>query len=81
MADERATPRDEQRRWEEDHIGAAALRFGARDAGQRHPCKDYEFVLEEDEMIHFVSAVHMQGTAQGKVRDGGWAFPYRGRQL
>ncbi|XP_038227267.1 pre-mRNA-splicing factor ATP-dependent RNA helicase DHX16 isoform X3 [Dermochelys coriacea] len=66
VADERATPRDEQRRWEEDHIGAAALRFGARDAGQRHPCKDYEFVLEEDEMIHFVSAVHMQGTAQGK---------------
>ncbi|KAH1183446.1 hypothetical protein KIL84_004938 [Mauremys mutica] len=56
VADERATPRDEQRRWEEDHIGAAALRFGARDAGQRRPCKDYEFVLEEDEMIHFVSA-------------------------
>ncbi|EMP27868.1 Putative pre-mRNA-splicing factor ATP-dependent RNA helicase DHX16 [Chelonia mydas] len=62
----RATPRDEQRRWEEDHIGAAALRFGAPDPSQRHPCKDYEFVLEEDEMIHFVSAVHMQGTAQGK---------------
>ncbi|XP_067386232.1 pre-mRNA-splicing factor ATP-dependent RNA helicase DHX16 isoform X1 [Emydura macquarii macquarii] len=66
VTDERSTPRDEQRRWEEDHIGAAALRFGARDAGQRHPRKDYEYVLEEDEMIHFVSAVQMQGTAQGK---------------
>uniref|UniRef100_A0A8C0G6U7 RNA helicase n=1 Tax=Chelonoidis abingdonii TaxID=106734 RepID=A0A8C0G6U7_CHEAB len=70
VADERATPRDEQRRWEEDHIGAAALRFGARDASQHRPCKDYEFVLEEDEMIHFVSAV-----------DGDWSLPLSGAPL
>ncbi|KAF7235610.1 Pre-mRNA-splicing factor ATP-dependent RNA helicase DHX16 [Varanus komodoensis] len=62
-------PRDEQRRWEEDHIGAAALHFGARDAGQRHPHKDYEYVLEEDEMIQFVNAVQMRGTAQNKSQD------------
>ncbi|XP_013930332.1 PREDICTED: putative pre-mRNA-splicing factor ATP-dependent RNA helicase DHX16 isoform X2 [Thamnophis sirtalis] len=59
-------PRDEQRRWEEDHIGAAALRFGARDANQRHPRKDYEYVLEEDEMIQFVNAVQMRGANQNK---------------
>lgn len=65
-------PRDEQRRWEEDHIGAASLRFGARDASQHHPHKDYEYVLEEDEMIQFVNAVQMRGTNQGKVRVGCW---------
>uniref|UniRef100_A0A8D0HBU4 Activating signal cointegrator 1 complex subunit 3 n=1 Tax=Sphenodon punctatus TaxID=8508 RepID=A0A8D0HBU4_SPHPU len=66
QGEERSAPRDEQRRWEEDHIGAAALHFGARDAGQRHPHKDYEYVLEEDEMIQFVSAVKMRGTTQDK---------------
>lgn len=64
-------PRDEQRRWEEEHIGAAALRFGARDANQRHAQKDYEYVLEEDEMIQFVNAVQMRGTSQSKVREEG----------
>lgn len=67
QADERTAPRDEQQRWEEEHIGAAALRFGARDASQHHPHKDYEYVLEEDEMIQFVSAVQMQGIQQEKV--------------
>ncbi|KYO19872.1 hypothetical protein Y1Q_0006834 [Alligator mississippiensis] len=66
QADERTAPRDEQQRWEEEHIGAAALRFGARDASQHHPHKDYEYVLEEDEMIQFVSAVQMQGIQQEK---------------
>lgn len=61
-------PRDEQRRWEEERIGAASLRFGARDAARRQPSKDYDFVLEEDEMIQFVSAVQMKGTEPDKVR-------------
>ncbi|CAI5767895.1 pre-mRNA-splicing factor ATP-dependent RNA helicase DHX16 [Podarcis lilfordi] len=66
QTEDHMAPRDEQRRWEEDHIGAASLRFGARDASQRHPHKDYEYVLEEDEMIQFVNAVQMRGTNQGK---------------
>ncbi|XP_048345601.1 pre-mRNA-splicing factor ATP-dependent RNA helicase DHX16 isoform X1 [Sphaerodactylus townsendi] len=66
QADDHSAPRDEQRRWEEDHIGAAALRFGARDSSQRHPQKDYEYVLEEDEIIQFVNAVQMRGTSQSK---------------
>ncbi|XP_034277526.1 pre-mRNA-splicing factor ATP-dependent RNA helicase DHX16 [Pantherophis guttatus] len=66
QAEDHMAPRDEQRRWEEDHIGAAALRFGARDANQRHPRKDYEYVLEEDEMIQFVNAVQMRGANQNK---------------
>ena len=64
-------PRDEQRRWEEERIGAASLRFGARDAARRRPPKDYDFVLEEDEMIQFVSAVQMKGTEPDKVRGQG----------
>ncbi|KAL8212975.1 UNVERIFIED_CONTAM: putative pre-mRNA-splicing factor ATP-dependent RNA helicase dhx16 [Gekko kuhli] len=66
QSEDHLAPRDEQRRWEEEHIGAAALRFGARDASQRHPHKDYEYVLEEDEMIQFVNAVQMRGTSQSK---------------
>uniref|UniRef100_A0ABM5FIQ4 RNA helicase n=1 Tax=Pogona vitticeps TaxID=103695 RepID=A0ABM5FIQ4_9SAUR len=66
QTEDHSAPRDEQRRWEEDHIGAASLRFGARDASKRHPHKDYEYVLEEDEMIQFVNAVQMQGTTQNK---------------
>ena len=65
--EERLAPRDEQRRWEEERMGAAALRFGARDAAQRRPPPDYDFILEEDEMIQFVSAVQMQGTEPEKV--------------
>ncbi|KAL7986308.1 hypothetical protein Chor_011474 [Crotalus horridus] len=66
QAEDHMAPRDEQRRWEEDHIGAAALRFGARDADRRHPRKVYEYVLEDDEMIQFVNAVQMRGTNQDK---------------
>ncbi|XP_066474343.1 pre-mRNA-splicing factor ATP-dependent RNA helicase DHX16 [Tiliqua scincoides] len=69
QTEDHLAPRDEQRRWEEEHIGAAALRFGARDASQRHPHKDYEYVLEEDEMIQFVNAVQMRGTSQSKNQE------------
>ncbi|XP_055520642.1 pre-mRNA-splicing factor ATP-dependent RNA helicase DHX16, partial [Leucoraja erinacea] len=61
-ADEKHAPRDEQRRWEEAHMDAALLRFGARDAGERNKQKEYDFLMEEDEMIEFVSAVPMPGT-------------------
>lgn len=79
QTEDHLAPRDEQRRWEEDHIGAAALHFGARDANQRHPHKHYEYVLEEDEMIQFVNAVQMRGTTQSKVRKGkgGWGMGRR----
>ncbi|XP_072405879.1 pre-mRNA-splicing factor ATP-dependent RNA helicase DHX16 [Chiloscyllium punctatum] len=61
-ADDKHAPRDEQRRWEEEHMDAALLKFGARDARERNQQKEYEFVLEEDEMIDFVTTVTMQGT-------------------
>ncbi|KAM3654679.1 LOW QUALITY PROTEIN: pre-mRNA-splicing factor ATP-dependent RNA helicase DHX16-like, partial [Ammospiza maritima maritima] len=59
--EEALAPRDEQRRWEEQLLGAAALRFGARDARQRRG-RDYELLLEEEEMVQFVSAAQLEGT-------------------
>ncbi|XP_068854704.1 pre-mRNA-splicing factor ATP-dependent RNA helicase DHX16 [Aphelocoma coerulescens] len=61
-AEEPLAPRDEQRRWEEQLLGAASLRFGARDAALRQRPRDYELLLEEDEMVQFVSAAQLEGT-------------------
>nr|DBA20571.1 TPA: hypothetical protein GDO54_017333 [Pyxicephalus adspersus] len=63
VTEERFAPREEQRRWEEEHIGAAALTFGAKDARARGQ-KQYDYVLEEDELIQFVSATQMKGTVE-----------------
>ncbi|KAK6469605.1 pre-mRNA-splicing factor ATP-dependent RNA helicase DHX16-like [Huso huso] len=59
-------PRDEQRRWEEEQLGAAALRFGARDAQERgkKERERYQLVMEDEEMIDFVSMVTMKGTGE-----------------
>ncbi|KAM7026324.1 pre-mRNA-splicing factor ATP-dependent RNA helicase DHX16 [Acridotheres tristis] len=58
--EEALAPRDEQRRWEEQRLGAASLRFGARDKAQAAP--GYELLLEEEEMVQFVSAAQLEGT-------------------
>ncbi|XP_066437664.1 pre-mRNA-splicing factor ATP-dependent RNA helicase DHX16 isoform X2 [Eleutherodactylus coqui] len=63
ISEERFAPREEQRRWEEEHIGAAALKFGAKDAHVRGQ-KEYDYVMEEDEVIQFVSATQMKGTVE-----------------
>ncbi|MGH0143120.1 UNVERIFIED_CONTAM: hypothetical protein FKN15_053213 [Acipenser sinensis] len=59
-------PRDEQRRWEEEQLGAASLRFGARDAQERgkKERERYQLVMEDEEMIDFVSMVTMRGTGE-----------------
>lgn len=65
VSEGRFAPQEEQRRWEEEHIGAAALKFGAKDAHARGQ-KEYDFVMEEDEVIQFVSATQMKGTVAEK---------------
>ncbi|CAJ0924802.1 unnamed protein product [Ranitomeya imitator] len=45
------------------HRRAAALKFGAKDAHARGQ-KEYDYVMEEDEMIQFVSATQMKGTVE-----------------
>ncbi|KAG8448692.1 hypothetical protein GDO86_015677 [Hymenochirus boettgeri] len=63
LSEEKFAPREEQRRWEEDHIGAASLKFGAKDAHDKGK-KEYDFVMEEDEVIQFVSSTQMKGTIE-----------------
>ncbi|XP_061300479.1 LOW QUALITY PROTEIN: pre-mRNA-splicing factor ATP-dependent RNA helicase DHX16 [Pezoporus flaviventris] len=60
--EEPLAPRDEQRRWEEERMEAAALRFGARDAAHRRPQPHYEVLLEEEHMVQFISASQLQGS-------------------
>lgn len=61
----------EQGRWEEERLKTASLSFGAkkeREQGMRHEQEKYQLILEEDEMIDFVStAITMKGTLTEKV--------------
>uniref|UniRef100_A0A8D3BCL2 Pre-mRNA-splicing factor ATP-dependent RNA helicase DHX16 n=1 Tax=Scophthalmus maximus TaxID=52904 RepID=A0A8D3BCL2_SCOMX len=48
----------EQGRWEEERLKTASLSFGARkerEQGMRHEQEKYQLILEEEEMIDFVS--------------------------
>uniref|UniRef100_A0A8V5GV84 RNA helicase n=1 Tax=Melopsittacus undulatus TaxID=13146 RepID=A0A8V5GV84_MELUD len=80
-AEEALAPRDEQRRWEEERMEAAALRFGARDAARHRPQPQYEVLLEEEHMVQFISASQMQGSQpQESVQEQRRSlpiFPYR----
>lgn len=59
VEEESGAPGEEQRRWEEARLGAASLKFGARDAASQEP--KYQLVLEEEEAIEFVQATQLQG--------------------
>ncbi|XP_045681894.1 pre-mRNA-splicing factor ATP-dependent RNA helicase DHX16 isoform X2 [Phyllostomus hastatus] len=59
VEEESGAPGEEQRRWEEARLGAASLKFGARDAASQEP--KYQLVLEEEETIEFVQATQLQG--------------------
>ena len=55
-------PNSEQKRWEEEHLGAAIMKFGARDAKVKKKEKEYDYVMDEE--IEFVQAIQMPGTAK-----------------
>uniref|UniRef100_A0AAY4EGT1 Pre-mRNA-splicing factor ATP-dependent RNA helicase DHX16 n=1 Tax=Denticeps clupeoides TaxID=299321 RepID=A0AAY4EGT1_9TELE len=66
-------PRDvlgEQGRWEEARVATATLHFGAKEERERRLKEEqekYQLVLEEEEMISFVSnAITMKGTISDK---------------
>nr|XP_019960529.1 PREDICTED: putative pre-mRNA-splicing factor ATP-dependent RNA helicase DHX16 [Paralichthys olivaceus] len=63
----------EQGRWEEERLKTASLSFGAkkeRELGMRHEQEKYQLILEEDEMIDFVStAITMKGTRAEKDQE------------
>lgn len=61
----------EQGRWEEERLKTASLSFGAkkeRELGKRQEQEKYQLILEEDEMINFVTtAITMKGTRAAQV--------------
>jgi hypothetical protein len=57
-------PNYEQKKWEEEHLNAALLKFGAKDAKSKKKEKDYEYVLDEE--IDFVQALTMPGSKKDK---------------
>ncbi|XP_018555562.1 pre-mRNA-splicing factor ATP-dependent RNA helicase DHX16 [Lates calcarifer] len=63
----------EQGRWEEERLKTASLSFGAkkeREQGMRQEQEKYQLILEEDEMIDFVStAITMKGTRTEKDQE------------
>ncbi|XP_038566663.1 pre-mRNA-splicing factor ATP-dependent RNA helicase DHX16 [Micropterus salmoides] len=63
----------EQGRWEEERLKTASLSFGAkreREQGMRQEQEKYQLILEEDEMIDFVStAITMKGTRAEKDQE------------
>ncbi|KAM9353294.1 pre-mRNA-splicing factor ATP-dependent RNA helicase DHX16 [Symphorus nematophorus] len=63
----------EQGRWEEERLKTASLSFGAkreREQGMRREQEKYQLILEEDEMINFVStAITMKGTRSEKDQE------------
>uniref|UniRef100_A0AAX7VLY5 RNA helicase n=1 Tax=Astatotilapia calliptera TaxID=8154 RepID=A0AAX7VLY5_ASTCA len=63
----------EQGRWEEERLKTASLSFGAkkeREQGMKQEQEKYQLILEEDEMIDFVTtAITMKGTRSEKDQD------------
>lgn len=63
----------EQGRWEEARVATATLQFGAKEERERRIKEEkekYQLVLEEDEMIQFVStAITMKGTQSEKDKN------------
>ncbi|XP_041649434.1 pre-mRNA-splicing factor ATP-dependent RNA helicase DHX16 [Cheilinus undulatus] len=63
----------EQGRWEEERLKTASLSFGAkreREQGMKQEQDKYQLILEEDEMIDFVStAITMKGTRSEKDQE------------
>jgi len=64
-----AGPNSEQQKWEEQHVGAALMSFGAKDsharARDKKQVKEYDVIMDEE--IEFVQALQMPGTIDKKV--------------
>ena len=62
-------PNYEQRKWEEEHLHSAQLKFGAKDAKERHAAKatkQYELLLDDE--IEFIQALKLPGSKKKKKK-------------
>jgi len=62
-------PNYEQKKWEEEHLQAATLKFGAKDAKRKHEEneKKYDYILDDE--IEFVQALQMPGTKKEEEKE------------
>lgn len=58
-------PNSEQKKWEEEQMSFATLRFGAKDARKKKKEKKYEIILDDE--IEFIQALKLAGTKDQKV--------------
>lgn len=54
-------PNAEQKKWEEERLGSAQMRFGARDAKQKYQEKEKYYDLVSDDAIQFVQSFRKPG--------------------
>lgn len=59
-------PNYEQRKWEEEQMVSATMRFGARDAKAKHRSKEKAYDLLLEDQIDFVQALQLPGTKDRK---------------
>ena len=62
-------PNYEQRKWEEEHLHSAQLKFGAKDAKERHAAKapkQYDLLLDDE--IEFIQALKLPGSKKKKKK-------------
>ena len=60
-------PNYEQRKWEEEHLHSAQLKFGAKDAKERYAAKEtkqYDLLLDDE--IEFIQALKLPGSKKKK---------------
>ena len=53
-------PNFEQRNWEEQHLNAAILKFGAKDAKERSNVQEYDYILDDE--VEFIKSLAMPGS-------------------
>merc|ERR1719376_2056498 len=61
-------PNYEQKKWEEEHMSAATLKFGAKDAKRRHAQKEKQYDILLDDEIEFIQALKLPGTKKKKKK-------------
>ena len=67
--DKEKAPNYEQRKWEEEHLHSAQLKFGAKDAKERHAAKaskQYDLILDDE--IEFIQALKLPGSKKKKKK-------------
>ena len=61
-------PNYEQRKWEEEHLHSAQLKFGAKNAKEKYAEKEKKYELLLDDEIEFIQALKLPGSKKKKKK-------------